>query len=102
MENQQRIDDLSRTIDILMSAKMQNAHQKITNMASFENILQPRMVTLKQSVAHMEQMLKSLSYKNVLARGYAIVRDNKEKIITNINGGKPASIEFTDGVLKLS
>jgi exodeoxyribonuclease VII large subunit len=101
MESQQRIDDLSRTLDILISTKMQTAKQKISNMDSFGNILTPRMMALTQSVAHMGQMLNSLSYKSVLSRGYAIVRDENEQIITHSDGGTPKSIEFADGVLKL-
>jgi exonuclease VII large subunit len=73
----------------------------MTNVATFDNILQPRINTLKQSVLHMEQMLNSLSYKNVLSRGYAIVRDKSSKIITHIDGGVPATIEFSDGILEL-
>ena len=70
-------------------------------MASFGNILQPRMSALQQSINHMGQMLNSLSYKNVLSRGYAIVRDKNNKIITNTAGGTPETIEFADGILKL-
>ena len=101
MERQQRIDDIARTMDIIINAKMQNAHQKIANMSAFNNILQPRMNALTQSIAHMGQMLNSLSYKSVLSRGYAIVRDDKNKIITRTDGGVPATVEFADGVLKL-
>jgi exonuclease VII large subunit len=46
-------------------------------------------------------MLKSLSYKNVLARGFAIVRDKDNNIIST-NTAVPASIEFSDGTLKLN
>ena len=101
MEQAQHVDDVSRTLDILMSTKMQNAHQKIANMSSFGNILQPRMSALHQSIVHMGQMLNSLSYKNVLSRGYAIVRDKNDKIITRTDGGTPTTIEFADGILKL-
>ena len=101
MEQMQRLDDTAHTMDILISNKMQNATQKIANFATFGNILTPKIAALNQSVAHLGQMLNSLSYKNVLGRGYAIVRDAKNKIITNTRGGKPESIEFADGVLKL-
>ena len=101
MEHQQRVDDVARTMDIIINAKIQNAHQKVANMANFGNILQPRMNALTQSVAHMGQMLNSLSYKNVLARGYAIVRDKNNKIITHTDGGKPKTIEFADGILDI-
>lgn len=101
MEQQQRLDDLSRTMDILMSTKIQSAHQKMALVAGFDNVLIPRMTTIKQSIVHMGRMLNSLSYKSVLSRGYAIVRDNKNKIITRADGGTPATIEFADGILKL-
>ena len=102
MEQSQRIDDLARTLDIIMSAKMQRAQQQIANMAMFENILQPRMTSLQQSVLHMGQMLESLSYKNVLNRGYAIVRDVNGTIISSVaSTNKIATVEFADGVAKI-
>ena len=54
---------------------------------------------MKLVVLHMGQMLNSLSYKNVLARGYAIVRDDKNQIISRADGAQPASIEFADGIV---
>ncbi|MBO7642780.1 MAG: exodeoxyribonuclease VII large subunit [Alphaproteobacteria bacterium] len=101
MEQMQRLDDQAHTMDILIFNKIQNVKQKIANVSTFNNILNPKMTALNQSVTHLGQMLNSLSYKNVLARGYAIVRDKNNKIITNAGGGKPESIEFADGVLKL-
>lgn len=101
MEQMQRLDDQAHTMDILIFNKIQNAKQKIANVSTFNNILTPKMTALNQSVTHLGQMLNSLSYKNVLARGYAIVRDKNDKIITNTRGGTPESIEFADGVLKL-
>jgi len=80
MEKAQRIDDIARTMDIIINAKIQNTTQKIT---------------------HIGQMLNSLSYKNVLSRGYTIARDKDEKIITSINGNTPTTLEFADGMLKL-
>ena len=70
-------------------------------VSAFPNIMQNRLCTLNQSVMHMEQMLNSLSYKNVLARGYAIIRDSDDKIISKANDGVPASIEFADGIIRL-
>ena len=101
MEHQQRIDDISHTMDIIINSKIQNAHQKMMMTDGFINTLTARLATLNQSVNHIGQMLNSLSYKNVLARGYAIVRDSKDKIITRVDAGKPATIEFADGVLKI-
>ena len=100
MEQGQRIDDLARTMSIIIDNKINMTRQKIESMSRFPMIMENRLNILKQSLTHTGQMLKSLSYKNVLARGFAIVRDKDNKIIST-NTAIPASIEFSDGVLKL-
>ncbi|MBR4507695.1 MAG: exodeoxyribonuclease VII large subunit [Alphaproteobacteria bacterium] len=100
MEWGQRIDDVARTMDLIISNKMKMARQKIDVVATFPNILANKMNMLNQAIIHLGTMLNSLSYKNVLARGYAIVRNKAGKIISS-NTGVPASIEFKDGVIKL-
>ncbi|MBO7645088.1 MAG: exodeoxyribonuclease VII large subunit [Alphaproteobacteria bacterium] len=100
MERSQRLDDIAKTISLIIGTKMQNAHQKIDLISRFPIILETKLNSLNQSIIHMGQMLKSLSYKNVLARGYAIVRDKDNNIISTINA-KPSYIEFGDGMLKL-
>ena len=101
MERAQRLDDLGRTLNVIINTKLVSAQQKMTIVSAFPNILQNRMQVLNQSLQHMEQMLNSLSYKSVLLRGYAIVRDINNNIISSVDGGVPNSIEFADGVLKL-
>lgn len=101
MEHTQRLDDLGRTLNIIINTKIVSAQQKLDNVATFPNILHNRMQTLNQSLLHAGQMLNSLSYKSVLSRGYAIVRDENNNIISSIDGGTPKSIEFADGVFKL-
>ncbi len=102
MERAQRLDDIGHSMDIIISAKMQQGHQKIQMASTFPNILTARMAALNQSVMHLGQMLNSLSYKNVLARGYAIVRDADENIISSsATSTQPATIEFADGVLEI-
>ena len=100
MEQEQRLDDLSRTMSIIVDNKINMTRQKIELMSRFPMIMENRLNILKQSLTHTGQMLKSLSYKNVLARGFAIVRDKDNKIIST-NTAIPASIEFSDGILKL-
>ena len=100
MEQSQRLDDIAKTMTLIINAKMQNAHQKLDLVARFPVILENRFKSLNQSIIHVGQMLKSLSYKNVLQRGYAIVRDKGNNIIST-NTAIPASIEFADGVLNL-
>ena len=101
MEHAQRLDDIGRTMNIMMTTKIMGAHQKMDAVSNFPNILQNRMMSLGQALEHMGQMLNSLSYKSVLSRGYAIVRDANDKIIGRADAGVPASIEFADGVVKI-
>lgn len=100
MEQSQRLDDLTRTMNIVIDKKLQYVHQRIELMSRFPTILSNRLSVLNQSVNHMGQMLNSLSYKNVLQRGYAIVRDADNNIIST-SVSTPATIEFSDGILKL-
>ena len=99
MEQQQRIDDVARTMNIIINGKIVAARGKMDAVATFPNVMQNRMAAMTQTVLHMGQMLNSLSYKNVLARGYAIVRDDKKQIVSRADGAQPASIEFADGVV---
>lgn len=102
MEHAQRLDDVARTMNIIINGKLTAAHGRIDALATFPNILQNKMAAMNQSVAHLGQMLNSLSYKNVLARGYAIARDANDKIISRADGAPHvASLEFADGVLRL-
>ena len=101
MEQTQRLDDLGRTLNVIINAKVVAARQKMDVVAIFPNIMQNRMQALGQAVAHLGQMLQSLSYKSVLSRGYAIVRDAEGNIISNASGGAPASVEFADGVVRI-
>ena len=101
MEHAQRLDDVGRTLNLIVGTKIVSAQQKLDVISTFPNILQNRMMVLNQSLVHAGQMLNSLSYKNVLARGYAIVRDANNKIISRADAGTPASIEFADGVIQL-
>lgn len=101
MEQTQRLDDLGRSLNIIINTKIVAAQQKMETVSGFANILQNQMTALGQSVLHMEQMLKSLSYKSVLSRGYAIVRDADNNIISNAGKAVPKSIEFADGIVQL-
>ena len=101
MEHVQRLDDIERTLNIIMRAKLDAAHQKMQMTENFANILQNRFSVLGQAINHMGQMLGSLSYKSVLSRGYAIVRDENNNIISSTDSGTPALIEFADGVIQI-
>ncbi len=102
MERAQRLDDIGRSMDVIIGSKLLAANQNLQMVSAFPNILTARMAYLNQSVSHLGQMLNSLSYKNVLARGFAIVRDSDHNIISSAAAdANPASIEFADGVVQI-
>ena len=102
MERSQRLDDITRTFGIVINSKIMTTQHQIKSLVNFPNILQNRMTGLSQAVTHLGQMLGSLGYKNVLARGYAIVRNTDNKIISRASDFEtPAQIEFADGVVKV-
>lgn len=102
MEWTQKIDDVTRTMDLIITNKLGLARQKLESMTALPNLLANKMSMLNQAINHLGQMLGSLSYKSVLSRGYAIVRDANGQIISR--GGdnkKPAMIEFADQTVRL-
>lgn len=102
MEQAQRLDDVTRTMNIIITGKLTMAHQKIDIVSTFPNIMQNKMAALNQSVEHVGQMLNSLSYKSVLARGYAIARGADGRIISRAEcASRIATLEFSDGILNV-
>ncbi|HNY25276.1 MAG TPA: exodeoxyribonuclease VII large subunit [Alphaproteobacteria bacterium] len=101
MEHAQRLDDLTRTMGIIVNGKIASTKQQIQAISNFPNILKNRMTSLNQVINHLDQMLNSLSYKNVLSRGYAIVRHQNKIISHAADFAIPAEIEFSDGVVKV-
>ena len=56
--------------------------------------------TLNARLVQADRMLGSLSYKNVLDRGYALVRDKNEAMVASASGvasGEAFSVELRDG-----
>lgn len=102
MEHTQRLDDIGRTMNIIINSRIESARQKMLSAATLPNILQNKMTVLNNSVTHLEQMLHSLSYKSVLSRGYAIIRDKDKNIISRADDVRPpVMIEFADGIKEL-
>lgn len=58
-----------------------------------------RMSAAADRLSHFSQMLESLSYRNVLRRGYAIVRHGGAVISSAGDFKTPATIEFLDGAV---
>ncbi|MCL2331542.1 MAG: exodeoxyribonuclease VII large subunit [Proteobacteria bacterium] len=101
MERAQRLDDLGRTMNIIFQNKITAARTTMMHADRLPVLLINRLAAARQIVTHAGQMLSSLSYKNVLARGYAIVRHNTKIISRAADFAQPAEIEFADGIVKV-
>ncbi len=102
MERAQRIDDITRTIGIIINSKMTDAKHKMEIVARMPDILNNKMLNLWRGLEHNGQMLNSLGYKNVLNRGYAIARGADGAIISSATAiNKIASVEFADGIVNI-
>jgi exodeoxyribonuclease VII large subunit len=56
-----------------------------------------------ERLAGLTKLLSSLSYKGVLARGYAVVKDATGQLVRSrnfIEAGDPLTIEFADGEIE--
>lgn len=102
MEHTQRLDDITRTLGVIIRAKLATVQQKMDIVSKMPDILSNKLNILNRGIEHAGQMLNSLSYKNVLSRGYAIARDENNNIISSVaNADKIANIEFADGIVKI-
>lgn len=102
MERAQRLDDITRTLGIIINTKISDAKHKMEIMAKMPDILNNKMTNMWRAVEHGGQMLNSLGYKNVLARGYAIARGANNQIISSATSTeKITCIEFADGITRI-
>ena len=102
MERAQRLDDITRTLGVIINAKMTDTRHKMEIVARMPDIMNNKMLNLKRGLEHNGQMLNSLGYKNVLARGYAIARAADGAIISSVAATtKIASVEFADGIVNI-
>jgi len=59
-----------------------------------------KLARARGELAAQDRVLQSLSYKNVLARGYAVIRDDENRPVSQaamLSAGAGISIEFSDG-----
>ncbi len=99
---------LDRRFATARANRVQQAREHIGNrktaLAALEARLAPAaarfLVRHSDALAAQAQLLSSLGYKNVLARGYALVRDEAEAPLRNAGAVAPGQrlrIEFVDG-----
>lgn len=95
---QQRTDDLTRHLPSALKTYLSLSQEKLARnnlLLLIKNLLQQK----KHAKVHLAELLKVLSYQNVLARGFALVRDKDDRPIQSAKAtkiGQHLKIEFTD------
>ena len=115
------LDNFSRTLRAGFLSRVQNAQMRLDGIilrSPLQQIADHRarlgdlfhllsthiknqIKNLLSRVSHAGDMLDSMSYKNVLRRGYAIVRANGKIISSKNDFARPASVEFADGTISI-
>lgn len=128
LQQRQRIDERMQRADRVMERRLLQATSRITSSASSlrsiparllgqlerqkervstsmrraDTAILNRMSHKRSGIAAHDRILQSLSYKNVLKRGYAVIRDEDNRPLTraaNVATGQAMSIEFADGAV---
>lgn len=101
IRKRQHLSSLANKISTsFMLSKLQNYQDLLTN---YSRSLHKNLVSFfekeENKVNHLEKLLNSLSYKNILRRGFILLKDKQGNIISSKNNipNGDASLEFFDG-----
>jgi exodeoxyribonuclease VII large subunit len=96
-----RLDASLKALPARLSGQLQRERQTLVSlMRHADTAIGHAVSRSRAAVASQDRVLQSLSYKNVLQRGYAVVRDMSERPLTrasSVASGSMLSIEFADG-----
>ena len=103
-----RLDTLAKRVDLVSqrlasalerSAGLQRTRAERVSARLAPHLIQNRIARARNSLAAQAQMLASLSYQSVLARGFALIRDedgNAVRAAAAVSPGMMLDIEFSD------
>ena len=97
----ERADAALSALPARILGNLQGERQRVFSMMrQGDTAISHALVRGRALLAGQDRVLQSLSYKNVLKRGYAVVRDADDRPLTRVaavTSGQPLSIEFSDG-----
>jgi exodeoxyribonuclease VII large subunit len=103
LENmEQRLDDWSERLQGSLPKLLKEKEQKFSHASE---MLRPALILrdisrLEERVEGLGRLLESSNYTKILKRGFAMVRDAKDEVLTSaaaISSGAAISLEFSDG-----
>lgn len=97
----QRWDDALSAQPARVAVRIERCRERLQSLAGRRNSAMSLMVERRRRrVEAADRLLNSLSYHNVLKRGFALVRDDGDRIVQSAESLAPASrisVEFADG-----
>ncbi|MDI7864551.1 exodeoxyribonuclease VII large subunit [Rhizobiaceae bacterium n13] len=97
----ERFDAVLAGVPARLSAQTARSRDLLANLSRHADTAVVHQLTRRRAdVAAQNRVLQSLSYKNVLKRGYAVIRDVEDRPVSAAAAllpGAPVSIEFADG-----
>ncbi len=104
LKEHSRIQRASASLSALparLNGQLQREGQRVTTLSHrAESAVTHAMARRHSAIAAQDRVLQSLSYKNVLKRGYAVIRGEDDQPLTRaagISSGQAISVEFADG-----
>ncbi|AHG47745.1 exodeoxyribonuclease VII large subunit [Rhizobium leguminosarum bv. trifolii CB782] len=96
-----RAEAVFASLPARLQAQTGRARDHLANLIRHADIATShRLIRAKAALAAQDRVLQSLSYKNVLKRGYAVIRDDEDRPVSQaaaLSAGAAVSIEFSDG-----
>lgn len=94
-------DSALRALPVRLLGQVERQKERVSAISRrADTAVLHRMAQNRSGLAAHERILQSLSYKNVLKRGYAVIRDEDNQPLTRaeaITNGMNVSMEFADG-----
>jgi exodeoxyribonuclease VII large subunit len=97
----ERADAVFATLPSRLEAQTGRARDRLGSLVRHaDTAIRHQLTRARSELTAQERILQSLSYKNVLKRGYAVVRDEDDRPVSlaaALSTGAAISIEFADG-----
>lgn len=98
-KHEKRLAGLKLRPQVLLHDIKRLEEKLLTSMERLKLSGQAQLDKRQQKLEHLVRLFDSYNYKNVLARGFALVKDNNGKLIKSVNDAKgDLQIEFADGI----
>jgi exodeoxyribonuclease VII large subunit len=96
-----RADAVFSSLPARLKTQIGRARDHLANLSRHtDTAIRHQLTRARGELVAQDRVLQSLSYKNVLKRGYAVIRDDENRPVSQaaaLSAGMGISIEFADG-----